>query len=382
MAKATIKQGKTRVLVKGLKVKLRARVNLATQTESLYLDYSLDGKRKYEFLTQKLLINPKNKEEKEFNKSQMEEADIIRASRENEARNPSSNSDKSLVLFKDYFNYVKDMRIGSGDKKEPMTKASYKCTLDMIELKEGTRFEKLRMIDITEDWLRGVKTYFLETCGKKSTASLYFSKLISVINTAVKERVLKENPSLNVPRIPMNTPEPKFLTVTQLKTLSSKPCESDVLKRAMFTSFYTGLRIGDLLKATWKDICHSEELGNYIVYRQKKTKALKYQALKSEVMALLGERGKPDQLIFEGLKNNTYYSKVLNRWTSDAGIPFHVTPHQFRHSHAISLGLGGANLLEIQNSLGHKDNKTTSKYYARVLGETQRKLIDNLPSFK
>ena len=54
--------------------------------------------------------------------------------------------------------------------------------------------------------------------------------------------------------------------------------------------------------------------------------------------------------------------KIVRRWTRQAGVTKHVTPHIFRHSVATHLLKHGADIRHIQALLGHQSLTTTERY--------------------
>jgi integrase len=87
---------------------------------------------------------------------------------------------------------------------------------------------------------------------------------------------------------------------------------------------------------------------------------------------LLGERGKPSEGIFEGLKYTDSNNDKIKRWILRAGIHKKITFHNFRHTYATLLLNKGVDIYTVSTMLGHKKIETTM-IYAKVLSETKVK---------
>jgi integrase/recombinase XerD len=65
---------------------------------------------------------------------------------------------------------------------------------------------------------------------------------------------------------------------------------------------------------------------------------------------------------------------MLRRWTKEADIDLHITPHMFRHSFATLLLEADVDIRYIQHFLGHS-SITTTQIYTHVTSEKQRSIL-------
>jgi len=140
------------------------------------------------------------------------------------------------------------------------------------------------------------------------------------------------------------------------------------LKRMFLFSCLTGLRWSDIEKLKWSEIQHSENLGHFIRFRQKKTNGAETLPISDEARELLEEQGEPDKKIFTGLKYGNWNKTHIKDWMTEAGITKKITFHCARHTYAtLQLSLG-TDIYTVSKLLGHKNLKTT-EIYAKVINE-------------
>jgi integrase/recombinase XerD len=82
-------------------------------------------------------------------------------------------------------------------------------------------------------------------------------------------------------------------------------------------------------------------------------------------LVFISDRGKP-------LMRQAVYTR-LNRYSKLAGIPGHIGPHILRHTYAVHLLKGGADLRAVQELLGHESIATTQMYTQLDTEEVKRK---------
>ena len=155
--------------------------------------------------------------------------------------------------------------------------------------------------------------------------------------------------------------------------------------RAMLEVLYScGLRVSELTSLRLSDIYFDEGFisvigkGNkqrLVPISQTALKEIRYYLEDRELMPV--KKGYEDTLFLS--RRGTALSRIMvfhvvKVQTELAGIQKNVSPHTFRHSFATHLLEGGANLIVIQEMLGH-ENVTTTEIYTHIDREFLRKEI-------
>jgi integrase len=358
-------------------MKITLRKRLKGDKISLYLDYYHKGKREYEYLNLYLTPEPKKgslpKSVKTENTKTLELAESIRAKRFLAIQHEEygfRDKEKAKGSFINYFDKLTEM------KKDSLGNYGNWNSVRII-LKEHNP-KDITFDRLNKDWVQSFKDYLDKSVKTKTGEGLslnskysYFNKLRAALKQAVKDGLLKYNPSEQVTPFPQDEPQREFLTLDELKKLAQTPCKNSTLRRMFIFSCLTGLRWSDIEKLKWSEIQHSTEMGNYIRFRQKKTNGVETLPISAEARELLEEQGKPDDKIFTGFSYGNWNKTLLKDWLIDAGITKHITFHCARHTYATLQLTLGTDIYTVSKLLGHRHLKTT-EVYAKVIDDKKK----------
>lgn len=354
---------------------------IANGKESLYLDFyppikGRDGKlTRREYLNKYIYENPKNADEKLHNKENLIVAEGIKNKREKEILNEQDGIFNTQNKKRDFLEFFENLC-----EKRKESEGNYGNWLSVLQYLRAFTDGKCKMGDLTEEFCEGFKEYLLSANRLNTVKGLklaqnsalsYFNKFRCAVNDAYESRLLNDNPLRHVKGIKQKESKREFLTQEELQILAKTPCDLEPIKNAALFSALTGLRWGDISKLKWRDI-QSTENRYFIHLIQNKTEDVMMHPISVTAINLLGERGKPNEGLFEGLKYNDSNNDKIKRWILRAGIHKKITFHNFRHTYATLLLNKGVDIYTVSEMLGHKKIETTM-IYAKVLSETKVK---------
>jgi len=351
---------------------------LANGDISLYLDIYLNGKRKYEFLKLYLVATPKLAKDKEKNRAALQLAQAIKAKRLVEIQNNEygfTSPTKTQTNFLNYFRTLTEER-----KEEQGNYGNWASALKYLKqyTDESTTFD-----DIDSGFVEGFKNFLKATKTKsekflsQNTQHSYYNKLATCLKYAHDKGILPLNPTKSVKAPKPGDPQRDYLSFDEVKALTLVDCKFPVMKRAFLFSCLTGIRWSDINKMTWSQV---QDLNGVprIVFRQKKTQGQEYLDVNEQALTFLGERSKPEDRVFEGLKYSAWHNVELQRWCTRAGINKDITFHCGRHTFAVMMLDLGADLFTTSKLLGHRQIKTT-QIYAKVLDKKKQEAVSRIP---
>lgn len=370
--------------MKTTKVFLREK-KISGNRKSLYLDFypaithPQTGKpTRREFLNLFVHEKPRDAFETQHNKQQRLLAENIRAKRQIEIQNnqyglPShTKQDANFVTF---FRQLADERKSSNHD-------NWISALHYLEAFTGG---SLKFSELNEQVCKDFRQFLFDspsnrtnktTLAQNSVVS-YFNKFKAALKEAFKLGYLQTDLNAKVEAVKQAETDRQFLNLEEVQALANAPCENPLLKRAALFSALTGLRHSDILKLTWSEIGHSQQRGYYIQFRQKKTKGVEYLPISEQAFGLLGDKGKPDALVFEGLNYSAWENVKLKKWLLAAGILKDITFHSFRHTFATLQLTYGTDIYTVSKMLGHRDLKTT-QIYAKIVDEKKMEAANKI----
>lgn len=350
--------------------------------------YQIKHIRKRENLNLYIWLHPRNTQERVQNRNTLALAEKIRFEREQEFLEDREGyrlkKDKEVDLLR-YFRkhredevYARSTRIGFG--------TAYRRFIDFLG--SMPRYKKyvdfLRMDLLTPEMVSGYVEYLKKVSIGDGGARTYglFKK---VITTAVEEGLMKKNPCKGIAmRKDAYAIKKQILTLDEIRRLASTPFAGSYpdIRRAFLFSLYTGIRWRDVSRLTYENVDFASGLLKFeqskIAGRSKSSSVMTpLSPMLHKIIGKPGVQGDYKQFIFS-LPTWSTCVKQLDAWVKAAGIGKHITWHCARHSFAVNILNGGANIKTVQSLMGHASIEMTEKYL-RVVDELKHKAINSLP---
>ena len=345
---------------------------------SVYLDFypavrnpQTNKNTRREYLGFYIYEKPASQFQKEYNKSIMNRAELIRCRRQEQLINSEFGFMDRETPRLDFLAYFEKKCQGRHQK--------WNCAyLHFREFCKGS----CTFGDITIDFCNRFRAYLLEANQirhrtqkvSRNSAAGYFSLFRALLKEAHKERLLKENLNDYLDFIEYEDVKKEFLTAEEVKRLAATDCDYPGLKRASLFSILTGLRISDILNLKWEDIRPDADGEMSMFIRIQKTQTEACHPLNAEMLALCGERGTGK--VFKDFQRHMA-QKPLKEWLKSAGITKHITFHRFRDTFATLQLAAGTDIFTVSKLLDHA-NVTTTQIYAKLLPSTKRKTTDKI----
>lgn len=348
-----------------MSIKLRTK-KTKDGSESLYLDIYYKGQRKYEFLGLSIKKNDPNK------KNIKELAEKRRSQKELEIFANAYNLPNYYNGKEDFIKYY----------ESKCKDGAYRSSLERIKEFAKNRLigEKLPFNKVDEKFCDDYKNWLFSKEYKNNTVWVTILKLKTVLNNAVKEKIIPINPAKYV-SVKLEETEKQYLTFEELQLMYAKGYEDKELYRAFLFACYTGLRLSDIKALTWGQIREGK-----IFFRQKKTKGIEYLPISESALNVLNlfqsDEAKQDAekkvFTFKAYASDTFGIN-LTEWALDAKVNKKITFHTSRHTFATLSLTYGVDLYTVSKLLGHK-SITNTQIYAKIINKKADEAIKKLPT--
>ncbi|MBR3390201.1 MAG: site-specific integrase, partial [Prevotella sp.] len=378
--------------------KLYARV-LRDGRESLYLEYYKGYKKEFNEKTgkeivkvdrQKELLNlyiwtaPRTPIERKQNKETLELAKKIcfeRGVQFIENKEGYKFKKDRQTNFLDYFQTYIDNYTKKDIRMMQIALQRFKDFLN--DTPEYTKYAKsIKPEQLNKDMMVAFTEYLQSRSVGEGAKSIY-QRFKKVINYAIEHDVITKNPCTGVIiKVDDQILRKEVLSLDEVQQLiaTNDEKQNPEVRRAFIFCLYTGLRYCDVKDLTFGNVDYSNKL---LKFEQNKTKGHSASSgvvipLNDGLLRLIGEPAgdqNKESIIFP-LPCYGMCLKSLKRWVKRAGIDKHISWHCARHSFAVNILNGGANIKTVASLLGHSGLKHTEKY-TRAVDELKKEAIDN-----
>ena len=241
-----------------------------------------------------------------------------------------------------------------------------------IYLKDNSiRYNKLVYKDIKGYLMKMYKLSY-----KRSTIARKISSLRSFYKYLVNNDIIEDNPFLLVSLPKKEKKLPSFLYYNELEDLFDIPKMDTHLgqrNRLIIEMLYaTGIRVGELVSIKIDDIDLNNRLiritgkGNKsrnVIYGEYCEDIL-HTYLNDGYIKLIKDKAKTNLIInnLGGPITDRAIRYIINNIVRETSLKKHVSPHSIRHTFATHMLESGADLLTVQELLGHASLSTTQIY--------------------
>jgi integrase len=208
----------------------------------------------------------------------------------------------------------------------------------------------------------------------KTTINRELALFRNMLNKAVEWGYISLNPLVGIKIMFPEKPKERILTKKELERLIAMARQP--LKSQVIVALNTGMRKGEILNLKWDSI----NLNERIIETRSKTKVIRIIAINDELYKMLSHLSlKRDRrsYVFENPVTGKPYTDNKTAWgflLKRAGIE-NFRFHDLRHCFATYALLNGGDLVSLQDTLGHTDIRTTSRY-AKAMIEGKRRLVN------
>ncbi|MBR6402425.1 MAG: site-specific tyrosine recombinase XerD [Eubacterium sp.] len=266
-----------------------------------------------------------------------------------------------------YITYLVDVK-GSSQN----TVQSYRR--DLVKMQNYFDTNGIKSVsEVNSTLVRSYVLYMEDEKMSSATVSRSIASIRSFFIYLLERGIVSGNPTEGIkpPKVEKRIPE--TLTIEEVNVLLDQPSgdtPKEVRDKAMLELLYaTGLRVSELVSLKASDInlslsyieCHDRNKSRVIPIENAAKSALTRYLV--EVRPAMCHNS---EYLFTNIKGEEMsrqgFWKLIKSYAKKAGINKDITPHMIRHSFASHMVNNGADLISLQEMLGHSDISTTQIY--------------------
>lgn len=280
-----------------------------------------------------------------------------------------------------------------GDMKKRLRENTLRTKKYIMDIKILPYFGEKQMCDIKATDIRAWQNEIMEQEYAPTYLKTINNQLSAVFNYAVRYYDLPSNPCLKAGSMGKSRAEEmEFWTKEEFMQFADSIMDKHMSYMAFTTLYWTGMRLGELLALTWKDINFEKKTisinksyqrinGNDIITPPKTPKGKREIRIPEFLVTDLRDflesfyEVKEADRVFPITKY--YLEHEMERGVKKSGVKrLHI--HGLRHSHVSLLIKMGVPLFEIKERLGHEKFETTANTYGHLYPDKQDQLATRL----
>lgn len=251
------------------------------------------------------------------------------------------------------------------------------------------RFGSVRIADIDPPTINSFVIAFSKIHADK-TVRMQLLVLNLIFKYAVQNGYIRTNPAREIV-VPRGLPKQKITSPGSDDIARVKQSVKCTFGLFAYFAMYTGMRRGELLALTWKDVDVEnrtitidkslEQVNNKPQIKPPKTKSsIRTVPIMDALYRVL--KPKKSGLVFANSNGQhiteTQFQRLWELYCNESGVT--STPHQFRHAYATMLFENDIPPTEAQALLGHAQLSTTMDIYTDLREQKQRAIFEKVRS--
>ena len=224
------------------------------------------------------------------------------------------------------------------------------------------------------DWMRNTYRFAQDRQLSPKTMKNRCITLNMALNEAKRDGLIAQNPFRLIDpseKVKATQAKREYLTIDEVKRMAEASCPDLASKRAFLFACFTGLRLSDVMKLTWSNICFDGE-PPYLSVMMTKTDKPVIIPLSKQAMRWIPEQTgtNEDARVFEDLLTGDCVRANVKTLAKNAGISKDICFHTARHTFATMLLTVGADIYTVSKLLGHATVRHT-QIYAKIVDKSK-----------